>query len=166
MKKCLILLASTALLFALLTGCNSENNNPPSVETTTAPAAVQTTEPSTESVKEPETQTTTEEKTERATEKIKEEKPVDNKIQNDNLPKSTAKATDTKINISKDEAKKAVLEHAGLSENEIKFYKSELDRERKGLVYEIEFDAGKYEYEYEVDADSGKIIKAEKEIND
>lgn len=68
--------------------------------------------------------------------------------------------------VTKDEAKAAVLKHAGLKENDISRFKAELDKERNGLVYEIEFDAGKYEYEYEVSADSGKVLKHEKEFRD
>ncbi len=74
--------------------------------------------------------------------------------------------TKKEFNISKDEAKTIALSHAGLAETDISRYKSELDRERKNIVYEIEFDSGKYEYEYEINADTGKIIKAEKEFRD
>ena len=68
--------------------------------------------------------------------------------------------------VTKDEAKAAVLKHAGLNANDISRYKVELDNERNGLVYEIEFEAGKYEYEYEVNAENGKVVKHEKERRD
>ena len=68
--------------------------------------------------------------------------------------------------ISADEAKAIALNHAGFTEGDIRGYRAELDRERSGLVYEIEFVAGNYEYEYEVDAVSGAVLKAEKEFND
>lgn len=48
----------------------------------------------------------------------------------------------------------------------MKFYHAELDRERKTIVYEVEFVSGKHEYDYEVNAETGKIIKAEKEFRD
>ena len=70
------------------------------------------------------------------------------------------------VKVTKDEAKAAALKHAGLNENEISRYKVELDKERNGLVYEIEFEAGKLEYEYEVSAEDGKVLKAEKERRD
>ena len=68
--------------------------------------------------------------------------------------------------VTKDEAKSIVLEHAELNADNISKYKIELDKEGRKLVYEIEFDSGKYEYDYEVNAETGKIIKAEKEIRD
>lgn len=68
--------------------------------------------------------------------------------------------------ISADEAKAIALNHAGFTEGDIRGYRAELDRERAGLVYEIEFVAGNYEYDYEVDAVSGAVLKAEKEFND
>ena len=68
--------------------------------------------------------------------------------------------------ITRDDAKAIVLKHSGFEEAEIRGYKAELDKERGVLVYEIEFDSGKYEYEYEVNAETGKIIKSEKEYRD
>lgn len=62
-----------------------------------------------------------------------------------------------------EDAKKAVLAHAGLSESDIQDYECELD---DGLVYEISFHSGGYEYEYEVAAASGNILKHEKERDD
>ncbi|MBR6786143.1 MAG: PepSY domain-containing protein, partial [Clostridia bacterium] len=68
--------------------------------------------------------------------------------------------------VSKEEAKAAALKHAGLAENEVKFLKAELDKARKGLVYEVEFSSGNYEYDYEVSAENGKVLKSEKEYRD
>lgn len=85
----------------------------------------------------------------------------------DKVNKTTVSSTPTKEpEISKDEAKAIVLKHAGLKEAEISRYTAELDKERNNLVYEIEFDAGKYEYEYEINAENGKIIKNQKEYRD
>ena len=74
--------------------------------------------------------------------------------------------TAPEVNVTKDEAKAIILEHAGLEASEITRYRIELDKERRIYIYEIEFDSGKYEYDYEVNAESGKIIKAEKEFRD
>lgn len=162
MKKYLVLLASAALLFALLAGCNSESNNPPPVETTTS-SVVKVEEKNETKTEDKNVQPPT-----KAVEQLKEEKTTKDNIPN--KAKEDKKAAEENVNsdikITKEEAKKTVLAHAGLSESDIKFYKSELDRERAGLVYEIEFVSGKYEYDYEVDAESGKITKSEKEIND
>ena len=68
--------------------------------------------------------------------------------------------------ISKSEAKAIVLEHAELDASDVRRYKVETDNEHGRLVYEIDFDSGRYEYEYTVDAENGKILKAEKEFRD
>lgn len=85
--------------------------------------------------------------------------------QNSTVDKAPEKTT-AAAKITKEEAKAAALDHAGLAEKEISRFKAELDKERNVLVYEIEFDAGKFEYEYEVNAENGKVIKGEKEYRD
>lgn len=85
--------------------------------------------------------------------------------QNSTVDKAPEK-TPAEAKITKEEAKAAALAHAGLAEKEISRFKAELDKERNVLVYEIEFEAGKYEYEYEVNAENGKVIKNEKEYRD
>lgn len=68
--------------------------------------------------------------------------------------------------ISKEDAKAAALNHAGLSEGEIMGYEIELDNENGVVYYEIEFRSGEYDYEYKIDATSGSVILHEKEIDD
>ena len=66
--------------------------------------------------------------------------------------------------ISTEHAKAAALSHAGISEVDAKWYRTEIDRDNGRRVYEIEFDAAGYEYDYEVDAETGEIVKFDKEI--
>lgn len=68
--------------------------------------------------------------------------------------------------IGEAQAKETALNHAGLSEGDIRKYKAELDYEDGVRVYEIEFKSGEYEYSYDIDAATGAIIKSEKEIDD
>lgn len=88
-----------------------------------------------------------------------------NNTQNNTADRAPAQPA-AEAKVTKDEAKAAALAHAGLAENEISRFKIELDKERNVLVYEIEFEAGKYEYDYEVNAENGKVIKNEKEFRD
>lgn len=167
MKKFLALLAVAALVLGVLAACTADKKENAPVETTApalqtqAPeAAAEETTVAPEVTEAAEVQTTV--KTE---EPRKEEKPV--KENKPEVPLSDpTKAAKADVKVSKEEAKKVVLAHADLSEADVKFYKAELDRERVGLVYEVEFDAGKYEYDYEVDAETGKVLKAEKEFRD
>ena len=69
----------------------------------------------------------------------------------------------TDVTVSEAAAKEAVLSHAGLTESDLQFYRSQIDRDQGMSKYEIEFSAGGYEYDYEVDCTSGEILKFEKE---
>lgn len=71
--------------------------------------------------------------------------------------------------ISKDAAKAAALEHAGLSDGDIRGFECELDRADNIFEkdhYDLEFSAGGYDYEYEIDAENGKVLKSEKDRDD
>lgn len=65
--------------------------------------------------------------------------------------------------ISTEDAKAIALSHSGVSTENAKRYRSQLDRDDGRMVYEIEFDAGSYEYDYEIDAKTGEIVKFDKE---
>ena len=61
--------------------------------------------------------------------------------------------------IGAERAKEIALEHAGLTESDVRFVKAELDRDDRIVKYEIEFYAGMTEYSYEIDAVSGEILE-------
>lgn len=84
------------------------------------------------------------------------------KTQPDNISQSTA-VSDTVI--GEDSARTIALQHAGLTENAVRKFKCQLDREHGRMVYEIEFEAAGYEYDYEIEAKDGSILKAEKELD-
>ncbi len=65
--------------------------------------------------------------------------------------------------ITKEDAKKVALSHAGATEDNIKRFESKLDYENGRHVYEIEFDFNGYEYDYEIDAKTGEILQYNKE---
>lgn len=64
--------------------------------------------------------------------------------------------------ITKEEALEVALKDAGLTKDEIFDLEVELDYERNGLTYEVDFDTPSYEYEYEIDAEDKTIYKADK----
>lgn len=65
--------------------------------------------------------------------------------------------------INETEAKQAALEKAGVSESQVKHYKSELDYDDGIYKYEIEFYADGYEYDIDVSAHDGTIFSFDKE---
>ncbi len=64
--------------------------------------------------------------------------------------------------IGVEKAREIVLNHAGLSSNEVTFSKVELDVDYGFATYEIEFYYQYYEYDYEVNAATGEILKYER----
>lgn len=165
MKKALLLLAVILITATVFTACknNTPVQAPDSVETA---AVVQEVETTAEVVV---TEAPTEKENVVEPVVTEEPKPVENvqktePVKNTKPDKTNANNTDNII--TKDEAKAAALKHAGLNTSDVKRIGIELDRERNGLVYEVDFDAGKYEYEYEINAENGKVIKSEKELRD
>lgn len=62
--------------------------------------------------------------------------------------------------ISLDKAKEIALKDAGLTEDAVKFKKTEMDIDNGIEIYEFEFTTSNgNKYEYEISADSGKILK-------
>ena len=68
--------------------------------------------------------------------------------------------------LTEEEAEAAALAHAGLAAGEVRFDRTEKDREKGVPVYEVEFRAGNWEYSYEIHAETGKILEWEKEYDD
>ena len=69
--------------------------------------------------------------------------------------------------LSVDEAKKIALDHAGLTEDQVRFSTAKFDDDdSEGEEYEIEFYSGNTEYEYEIDARTGDIRDFSKEVDD
>ena len=68
--------------------------------------------------------------------------------------------------ISAAEAKGIALNHAGLKENEVRKLVVEKDFDKGILHYDVEFEKSYVEYDYEIDAETGRILKAEKDLDD
>ena len=60
--------------------------------------------------------------------------------------------------IGDDHAKAIALEHANLTEKDVRFLHTEFDRENGIMVYEVSFYLGRTEYEYTIDAVTGEIV--------
>lgn len=68
--------------------------------------------------------------------------------------------------IGEERAKKIALEHAGLSEKDVIFERTELDRDDGIVKYEISFKQGRTEYDVDIHAYDGRILSFEKDIDD
>lgn len=63
--------------------------------------------------------------------------------------------------IDENTAKKAALDHAGLTENNVRFTTVHIDDD--GQYYEIEFISDGYKYEYEIEILRGTVLESKKE---
>lgn len=68
--------------------------------------------------------------------------------------------------IDGNKAKTIALKHAGLTEAQVDYIRTDLDEEDGRSVIGVEFAANGYEYEYELDAATGSILSSEREADD
>ena len=61
--------------------------------------------------------------------------------------------------IDLEEAKSIALQHAGLSENDVVFVETKLEKDNGRDEYDIEFTSNNIKYEYEIDAGSGNVLE-------
>ena len=72
----------------------------------------------------------------------------------------------TSLLLSREEATAIALDHAGFTADQVSRLECELDKERWGMEYEIDFHQGNYEYNYDIHGETGEILYWEKEVDD
>lgn len=90
----------------------------------------------------------------------------DNDVENFSIPQQSAQnpqGTATSSYIGDDAAKAAALQRAGLTEDQVRWEKCELDEDDGRFSYELEFSSGQHEYECEVEAFTGEILNFEQD---
>lgn len=85
----------------------------------------------------------------------------DNDVENFSIPQQQGAATGSYI--GEDAAKAAALQRAGLTEDQVRWEKCELDEDDGRFSYELEFSSGQHEYECEVEAFTGEILNFEQD---
>ncbi|MDE5933737.1 MAG: PepSY domain-containing protein [Lachnospiraceae bacterium] len=86
------------------------------------------------------------------------EKSVESFRLQENQPDSAVNSSNDNY-IGVDRAKEIALNHANLSESDVRFAKAKLENDDGSVEYEIEFYSGRTEYDYTIDAVSGNIIE-------
>lgn len=76
---------------------------------------------------------------------------------------NAASASSTVTAITKEDAEKIALEHAGFTADQVTRLYSERDLDDRIPHYDVEFHQGGFEYDYEINAENGQILKSEKE---
>lgn len=136
------------ILSASLTACTTSNAQPPATET--APAATQS--PVTETAP-TDTQTPTVESVPTEPTQPAESKPTS----------SEQTSPQTVETISRDRAIELALSEASLTKDQVRDLEAEMDRERGDLVWEVDFEFGKYEYSYDINAVTEEVVKVERD---
>ena len=85
----------------------------------------------------------------------------DNDVENFSIPQQQGTATGSYIGEAT--AKAAALQRAGLTEDQVRWEKCELDEDDGRFSYELEFSSGQHEYECEVEAFTGEILNFEQD---
>ncbi len=80
-------------------------------------------------------------------------------------PAAAPDSGNTDSYIGEEAAKKAALDHAGVSESDVSMITAKLDRDDGIAVYDVDFYAAGYEYDYEINAVTGEIRSNEKEVD-
>lgn len=68
--------------------------------------------------------------------------------------------------LTREEALKIALDHAGLREDQIHRLEREFDRDNGRPEWDVEFVSGDWEYSYEIHGETGKILDWDREWND
>ena len=82
-------------------------------------------------------------------------------------PEPAAQADSSQpVLLTKEEAEKIALDHAGLSADQVQRLRAELDYERGKPEYEVDFRVDRWEYDYDIDAQTGEIRSWDKDWDD
>ena len=65
--------------------------------------------------------------------------------------------------ITRERAIELALGHAGLSRQNVYDLEAELDRERQGVFWEVDFEYNSTEYSYDINAQTEEVTRLEKE---
>ncbi len=84
----------------------------------------------------------------------------DTKTQGTNAMQQIAEAISSQTaKITRDEAIDKALADAGLTRENVRALEAELDLDRNGLYWEVEFVAGTTEYDYDINAETGELFR-------
>ena len=85
------------------------------------------------------------------------------------VPAAAPEQTSTPLpsgGLTEADARRIALEHAGLSESDVAFIRTNKERDDGRIEYDIEFSGGAIKYDYTIDAETGEILSFESDDAD
>ena len=72
-------------------------------------------------------------------------------------------ATEAALRLTAEEAQAIALQHAGFTDDQVQFLRTEYEIDDRVPQYDIQFYEGRWEYEYEIHAETGAVLSFEKD---
>ena len=91
---------------------------------------------------------------------------AESKISSLLTPSGANVSNSTAVAVTREEAIDKALKHVGLKREDVKDLEVDLDTEREGVFWEIEFDHKNEEFSVEINANTGEITKNKREQKD
>lgn len=78
-------------------------------------------------------------------------------------PSQTVSQPPAQTAITREEAERIALEHAGFTADQVSYLRTEYEIDDGRPQYEVEFHQDRWEYDYEIDADTGAILSYDRD---
>lgn len=91
---------------------------------------------------------------------------AESKISSLLTPSGTNVSNSTAVAVTREEAIDKALKQAGLKKEDISDLEVELDSEREGVFWEINFDHKDQEFSFDINANTGEIVNSKREPRD
>lgn len=91
---------------------------------------------------------------------------AESKISSLLTPSGANVSNSTAVAVTREEAIDKALKHVGLKKEDVKDLEVDLDTEREGVFWEINFDHKDQEFSFDINANTGEIVNSKREPRD
>ena len=91
---------------------------------------------------------------------------AESKISSLLTPSGANVSNSTAVAVTREEAIDKALKHVGLKKEDVNDLEVDLDTEREGVFWEIEFDHKAEEFSFDINANTGEIVNSKREQKD
>jgi len=91
---------------------------------------------------------------------------AESKISSLLTPSGANVSNSTAVAVTREEAIDKALKHVGLKKEDVKDLEVDLDTEREGVFWEINFDHKEQEFSFDINANTGEIVNSKREQKD